>query len=77
MANLNQLLSLRAGIGTKRSGYAGPDLGPFRCDNCHHAHDKGHSCDQPEVIQDLGKGPNGRAKVDPKGCCNEFYPRRK
>ena len=60
-------------IGTKHSGYAGPEDGPFECGRCDHYSsinsNHGH-CDHPEVEEDLGTP----AKVAKMGCCTYFRP---
>lgn len=58
---------INAPIGSKATGYAGPDEGPFSCSNCVHF-DGNSSCDNPKVIAD----PEVQGSVDPNGCCNYF-----
>lgn len=55
------------GIGSKETGYAGPDMGPFSCANCMHFDGQG-SCDNEKVMAD----PEVNGKVDAEGCCNLF-----
>lgn len=55
------------GDGSKQSGYAGPEFGPFSCSNCTHFDGQG-SCDHPEVIND----PEVNGQVEADGCCNFF-----
>lgn len=57
------------GIGSKESGYAGPDMGPFSCANCSHFDGQG-SCDNEKVMAD----PEVNGKVEADGCCNLFRP---
>ena len=68
-------------IGTAKSGYAGPEKGPFACANCAHFSWPLH-CDHSEGIEDAENGDpglslnrDGTAKVEPGGCCNEFRPK--
>ncbi len=58
-----------AGIGSAQSGYAGPENGPFECENCIHFHAP-NTCDHPQVQSD----PEVNGQVDPEGCCNLFHP---
>ena len=53
--------------GTKASGYATPDLGPFECENCQKFQPP-NTCGDPRVQQD----PEVQGQVDPQGCCNFF-----
>ena len=63
-------------VGTKAVGYAGPELGPFKCCNCKHFVPYEDGCNEPEVREDpeLYKLPSGNARVEAEGCCNEFEP---
>jgi len=65
-----------APIGTRLSGYAGPESGPFECGNCIHFEDEGSTCKHPAVIGDpeIEKNENGLAIVEAEGCCNFFRP---
>ena len=73
-----------APTGTKHSGYAGPEDGPFRCGTCvwfesgkQASHAPGE-CEHPKVKadQDLKKSKDGDAIVDAGGCC-EYQRSRK
>jgi hypothetical protein len=74
------------GVGTRKSGYATPKDGPFRCGNCVHFHgDSGNSmkaggwgeCDHPEVYADQQVDRIGaHAAVQAQGCCNYFRPQK-
>lgn len=57
------------GVGSAQAGYAGPENGPFECENCIHFDGQG-SCDHPQVVTD----PEVQGKVDAEGCCNFFSP---
>lgn len=64
------------GVGTKKTGYALPELGPFLCCNCIHAHKQGTRCDHTEVIadEDVPKDDEQLAIIKPASCCNYFHP---
>lgn len=67
-------------IGTKATGYAGPEDGPFNCEHCVHFLVP-RFCNHPEVVADkeLRKAPGQGALVaivSPQGCCNEFRPHK-
>jgi hypothetical protein len=57
------------GIGSAQTGYAGPENGPFECENCIHFDGEGR-CDHPQVMAD----PEVNGQVDAEGCCNLFQP---
>lgn len=65
-------------VGVGDSRYAGPDLGPFKCEHCEYFK-KPTFCNNPTVKGDARKGKipllNGKAVVHPRGCCNEYEPR--
>lgn len=69
--------------GTKHSGYAGPEDGPFKCSNCvwfesgSAASYSPGECEHPKVKADpdLAKAPDGDAIVSRDGCCE--YQRSK
>ena len=66
------------GAGTKSTGYALPEMGPFKCANCIHAGDDATRCDHPKVIadEDVPKAPDQKkAIVHPEACCNYFHPK--
>src|ERR1039458_1194807 len=72
-----QAHSKNDGVGTKKTGYASPDMGPFECEHCVHVRDKGTKCIHPDVLADIEvpKTPDQKlAIVDPKACCNYFHP---
>lgn len=56
-----------APIGSKKSGYATPDMGPFQCANCIHFDGK-NQCNHPDVVKD----PQVKGQVQPGGCCTYF-----
>ena len=60
-------------VGTKKSGYAGPEFGPFNCVRCvHFSH--GY-CNHPDVVSDPQMTvEDGKAEVDAFGCCTYFRP---
>jgi hypothetical protein len=60
--------------GTKEAGYMPPVAGGFKCENCIHLTPQG--CNEDEVIEDLGANKDGKADVNPQGCCNFFNPKR-
>jgi hypothetical protein len=66
-------------IGTPHAHYAGPEQGPFKCENC--AHQTGGLCSHPDVIEDARAGSGGltivkdRAQINAAGCCNYFRKR--
>lgn len=65
-------------IGTKKSGYATPEMGPFLCVNCHHSPSGvGDRCDHPDVMEDpeVPKDDEGKGIVQPAGCCTYFRRR--
>lgn len=67
--------SAQEGVGTKKTGYAAPDMGPFLCVNCVHASKNGTRCDHPEVVADPEVPKEGKlARIEPAACCNEFHP---
>ena len=67
--------SAQEGVGTKATGYALPEMGPFLCVNCVHASKNGTRCDHKEVIADPDVPKDGKlAVVHPTACCNEFHP---
>ena len=55
------------GDGSQQSGYAGPEFGPFECENCAHF-EPPSECNHPQVVSD----PEVNGQVDPEGCCNFF-----
>lgn len=57
------------GIGSKLTGYAPPNMGPFSCSNCVHFDGSG-SCDNQQVVAD----PEVNGAVEADGCCNLFNP---
>lgn len=57
------------GIGSKLTGYAPPNMGPFSCANCVHFDGQG-SCDNQQVVAD----PEVNGAVEADGCCNLFNP---
>lgn len=61
-------------VGTKKSGYAPPGLGPFECEHCEH-YDAG-LCDHPDVEADpeVKKSTDGRGIVEAEGCCTYYRP---
>lgn len=67
--------SAQEGAGTKKTGYALPEMGPFKCANCVHANEDATRCDHKEVIadEDVPK-EDGLAVIKPKSCCNYFHP---
>jgi hypothetical protein len=70
------------GVGSKATGYAGPELGPFRCSRCTWYKPLDlccGGCGHPEVIADKAvpkvKTSEGeKASVHADACCNEFRP---
>jgi len=67
-----------AWAGTKATGYALPELGPFLCIHCEHAQEYGTVCDHPKVMADpdVPKTEDGKAKIKPGACCNYYHPVR-
>jgi hypothetical protein len=68
------------GVGTKKTGYAGAEYGPFRCSHCVWFKIDKSTCGHPEVIADpeVPKTQDGKlAVVQAGGCCNEFRPNSK
>ena len=70
------------GVGTKATGYALPENGPFDCAHCAHADEEADCCDHPAVIADPDVPKDkyeGKtyAKVHPDACCNYFHPKDK
>lgn len=70
------------GAGTKATGYALPEMGPFKCSNCVHIDKGGDCCDHPKVVADPDvptKEEEGKklAVVKPDSCCNYFHPKDK
>lgn len=64
------------GAGTKKTGYALPEMGPFKCGNCIHYADG--KCDHKEVIDDPDvPKEDGKAVVKEDACCNFFHPKDK
>jgi hypothetical protein len=69
--------------GTKASGYAGPEDGPFKCGNCvwyesgRNASLPSGECAHPKVKADpqVPKSPDGDGIVNRDGCCE--YQRSK
>lgn len=61
-------------IGTKKTGYAPPRDGPFKCGHCLH-YSEG-MCSHPDVMADpeIRKAKGGEAIVESEGCCNEYRP---
>lgn len=55
------------GDGSAQSGYAGPEFGPFECENCTHF-SAPTRCNHPQVIND----PEVQGQVEAEGCCNLF-----
>ena len=65
-----------APIGSKATGYSGPELGPFLCLNCVHSNREGIRCNHPDVVADPEvEKDDGLAIIEPAACCNEFHPR--
>jgi len=62
-------------IGTRKSGYAPPRDGPFRCGHCEHYSDG--KCNHPDVESDkqVPKAADGKGIVEADGCCNYFRTR--
>lgn len=60
--------------GEPGTGYEGPEKGPFECSNCEYFNG---TCGQKTMMarSRLPKTPEGRVKVDPKGCC-EYVERK-
>jgi hypothetical protein len=63
--------------GTKATGFATADLGPFKCQNCQKW--KSGVCMDNEVAADPGipgreqrLTPDGHLRTDADECCNEF-----
>lgn len=78
-AAVEELLAhnVNEGVGTKKTGYALPEMGPFECEHCVHVSEDGTRCDHPDVLadKDIPKTPNQKlAIVDPHACCNYFHP---
>ena len=66
------------GAGTKATGYALPEMGPFKCANCIHVSESNDRCDHPDVIKDPDvPKENGKAVVHAESCCNYFHPKDK
>lgn len=70
------------GAGTKATGYALPEMGPFKCANCVHIDAGGDCCDHPKVVADPDvptKEEDGKkvAVVKAESCCNYFHPKDK
>lgn len=66
------------GVGTKATGYAKPENGPFCCIGCEHVSEGGTRCDHPEVVEDPDVEKDGKlAIVEPLACCNEYRPKGK
>lgn len=83
MADFDSSKPRKEGIGTRETGYAGAEYGPFRCNNCvwfDNAKAKYpalHTCSHKEVIADpdVPKTPDGKlAHVEAFACCNHFWP---
>lgn len=68
-------------FGTKAVGYVQAKFGPFECSRCSHFVESVHGCVHPEVMADkeIKQHRSGAvyAIVEPKGCCNEWYPEDK
>lgn len=62
-------------IGIGKSHYAPPALGPFKCKNCEYFKSPTF-CNNKVVLADAERGllsrQEGKAIVEPEGCCNEF-----
>jgi hypothetical protein len=63
--------------GTKSTGFATADLGPFKCQNCQKWN--AGICMDGEVARDRGipgweqrRTPDGYLRTAPEECCNEF-----
>jgi hypothetical protein len=66
------------GAGTKKTGYALPEMGPFKCSNCIHANEDSTRCDHPKVETDPDVPQDGgKAVIKPEACCNYFHPKDK
>src|ERR1035438_2138244 len=64
--------SANEGAGTKKTGYALPEMGPFECEHCIHVSEKGTRCSHLDVLkdEDVPKTPDQKlAIVDPHACC--------
>lgn len=65
-------------IGVGNSHYARPKDGPFKCANCEYFKSPTF-CSNEVVLKDAHRGliaiQNGKAIVEPEGCCNEFEPK--
>ena len=69
-----------SGVGTKRTGYSGPEDGPFMCVHCSYFRPP-DDCTNASVIADpqvsKEREASGKvvAEIHPYGCCNLYEPK--